>query len=147
MSTSPKCSRSVIFRLLALVSLLSVVAAVCLWADCLYRQCTWVHVSTTVWGHRLEEDLFNGGYKMYPAVYFTDGGAETHFFESQTGYAPADAPRQGSPFALIYPSGNPMEAQENTFSDQYALPTAVSVIALLCAALTLGLKRRRCRQA
>lgn len=143
MSTSPKCSRSVISRLLALVSLLSVVAAVCLWADCLYRQCTWVHVSTTVWGHRLEEDLFNGGYKMYPAVYFTDGGAETHFFESQTGYAPADAPRQGSPFALIYPAGKPQEAQENSFSEQCFLPAVVTLVSLLPAALTLFFRRRK----
>ncbi len=131
-------------RVFAAATLLCLTAAVCLWADCLIRQCTWEHVTTTVWGYRMDEDLLNGGYTLYPAASFaTEGSDESHFFESEKGYAPADAPREGSPLELIYPAGKPQEAQENSFSEQGFLPTVVSLLSLLPAALTLFFMRRR----
>lgn len=137
-------------RFFAAVTLLCFAAAACLWADCIIRQCTWEHVTTTVTRHRVEEDLFNGGlanpdggYKLYPAAFFTDASGESHFFESRKGYAPADAPRQGSALALIYPAGKPQEAQENSFSEQFFLPAVVTLVSLLPAALTLFFRRRK----
>lgn len=137
-------------RFFAAVTLLCFAAAACLWADCIIRQCTWEHVTTTVTRHRVEEDLFNGGlanpdggYKLYPAAFFTDASGESHFFESRKGYAPADAPRQGSALVLIYPAGKPQEAQENSFSVQCFLPTVLSLVSLLPAALTLFFRRRK----
>lgn len=131
-------------RVFAAATLLCLAAAAYLWADCIIRQCTWEHVTTTVWGYRMEEDLLNGGYTLYPAASFvTEGSDESHVFESKKGYAPADAPREGSPFALIYPKGKPQEAQENSFSEQGFLPTVVSLLSLLPAALTLFFMRRR----
>lgn len=131
------------------LSLISVGGAGYLWAGCLLRQCTWTHVTATVDCHLVvDEDLFKGGieagaFRLSPRMTFSDAeSGETHFYQSSVSYAPAEEPTDGTLVELIYPAGNPKEAQENTFSAQYRLPLLVTLGAVAVGLLSWGLKYR-----
>lgn len=137
-------------RLMVILSLLTVCGAGYLWADCLLRQYTWTHVTGTVARHLVvDEDLFKGGieagaFRLSPEMMFRDAeSGKTHFCQSSVSYVPAEEPPDGTLVELIYPAGNPWEAQENTFSAQYRLPLLVTLGAVAVGLLSWGLKYRR----